>query len=387
MRVSAGAPFDAVIVGGGFAGLACARHLQEHGRLAFVLVTREITERTSESPGGEVCYGTLHVNEGYTHCLPYLELGRRVSLQDFYFQGAPLEWLPSPLKANELTAILLLKAYAFRVLRCYRRFKMRAKAISQKEALESDPFLLKLYRTPAAEFVRKRGLDALAARLLGPLVRFNTSLDLDSVSAFIMLGCAGPAFLKTYEFRLRRDRLLSGLEGNIHRGEVTSVRREGKEWIVSSADGSSYCTRNVVLAIPLDAAMGLVRIQEQGNSAVEAYMVHLRGKPRPRYDQGRYVILSPEKDGISIIRGEEGNFLVYSRRLPLALDEYFEAYHIIRTKLWKPALFLGTNLVESDRGEGLMVIGDINFPGLEDSFISGIYAANRLLKGAAGSIA
>ena len=52
---------------------------------------------------------------------------------------------------------------------------------------------------------------------------------------------------------------------------------------------------------------------------------------------------------------------------------------------WDPAFNLeGDTLLECEQGENLYPIGDGNVCGLEDSFITGLYAANRILGRADG---
>ena len=60
--------------------------------------------------------------------------------------------------------------------------------------------------------------------------------------------------------------------------------------------------------------------------------------------------------------------------------EYFENPKIIDHHYWDPAGTInGHTLIESNRGNNMYLIGDFNVCGLEESYITGIYAANRIV--------
>ncbi len=60
--------------------------------------------------------------------------------------------------------------------------------------------------------------------------------------------------------------------------------------------------------------------------------------------------------------------------------EYFENPKIIDHHYWDPAGTInGHTLIESNRGNNMYLIGDFNVCGLEESYITGIYAANQII--------
>ena len=77
---------------------------------------------------------------------------------------------------------------------------------------------------------------------------------------------------------------------------------------------------------------------------------------------------------------QDGTYLLYHQGERPSLDEFFKDPEIIAHHYWNPAGTInGHNLIESNRGNNLYLIGDYNVAGLEDAYITGIYAANQIL--------
>ena len=54
---------------------------------------------------------------------------------------------------------------------------------------------------------------------------------------------------------------------------------------------------------------------------------------------------------------------------------------IIANHSWDPAGTInGHKLIECNRGNNMYLIGDYNIAGLEESFITGLYSANQIIK-------
>ena len=62
------------------------------------------------------------------------------------------------------------------------------------------------------------------------------------------------------------------------------------------------------------------------------------------------------------------------------LNHFFDYPKIIAKKVWAPAGTInGHTLIESSRGNNMYLVGDFNIAGLEESYITGIYAANQII--------
>ena len=72
---------ETVIIGGGIAGLACARRLHEEHR-PFLLITENIGGRIRPSANGSVNLGAYYVRSDYTHVNRFVDRGRRIKRRD-----------------------------------------------------------------------------------------------------------------------------------------------------------------------------------------------------------------------------------------------------------------------------------------------------------------
>ncbi len=201
--------YETIIIGGGIAGLACARHLCD-SRRPFLLVTEEIGGRIRTSTTG-VNLGAYYVRSDYRHVNRFVELGRPINRPAIlrpdhggsYTKRRLLLHLPQALRFLSL----------LREFRCrYEAFKLNSVSMSQAGALRADPLLWDLYHEPAARFIRRNDIDLIGEDYLAPLVHSTAFTSPNRLSAFSLLLLALPTIVPTYEFRFRFDLLLAGLE-------------------------------------------------------------------------------------------------------------------------------------------------------------------------------
>jgi glycine/D-amino acid oxidase-like deaminating enzyme len=370
----------AVVVGGGVAGLGCARRLAELGASDFVVVADELGGRCPTSHDGRVNYGAFYVRQDYRHMRGFVKQKRRMRLRDMSFAAngdtRPLLHVRS---AADLLPLVRCWRLLQRLLRRWKRLRERCEHTSQARALREDDFLWGLYRKPAMELVAELGAGRWAREVFNPVVWSTAFLDIRQASAVHFASSLLPLVVPSWEFELELERLIAPLFERIERDRVTGIRREGDAWRVDTAAGRTRRARHVVLAVPMDEAARLVPISEETNPPVAVTMTHVRGRLRPGYGHDPYVMLSPEVDDIIVVREPNGTFLHYSRSEAPDLTRYFREHQVIAERRWDPAFFLGTHLVEPDRGDGLLVIGDHNVCSLEDAYVTGIWAANRVL--------
>ena len=128
-----------VIIGGGIAGLACARRLHDEGH-SFLLITENIGGRIRTSKDGTINIGAYYVTRDYGHVNEFVDRGshiRRRSIlrgsEDGSFSRSDLPLLLHPAQALRFRRLMR----QFR--RHYETFKQDCLSVSQAQAIRADP--------------------------------------------------------------------------------------------------------------------------------------------------------------------------------------------------------------------------------------------------------
>ncbi|MCA9082996.1 MAG: NAD(P)-binding protein [Planctomycetaceae bacterium] len=373
--------FDAIIVGSGIAGLGCARKLHDLGFCNFLVIGDELGGRIPVSTDGQVNYGAFYVRSDYRNFLPYVTLKRRISTADVVVMpnGHRLNGNQIP---NWRTWWQRLRFWWFlrRFARRYQDFRIRSERMSQKKAMDADPWLKSLFREPARDLVGRLNLGAWTETHLEPLVCSTAFRRIDEVSSGYFAACCLPLIIPTYEFEFQLEKLISPFFSRLLRQTVTMVEASaiGSGWMVTTESGETFSARNLVLATPMNVTRTLVAITEDTNPPSSAYMVHVRGTLRPKFRERSIFMFPATESEIGLVHEANETVLLYSRRASPDLSRYFENYEVIARRHWDPAFFIGTEILEADRGDGLYLIGDHNVCSIEDAMISGMYVARCL---------
>ena len=83
--------------------------------------------------------------------------------------------------------------------------------------------------------------------------------------------------------------------------------------------------------------------------------------------------------GLTVWYCDDGTYELFSLRPDFSLSQYFDDYTVLWQKEWLPATFSGRELVETNCGDDVYVIGDANFPCMEAAYVSGLSIAQKLI--------
>ena len=369
--------YRTIVIGGGVTGLGCAKTLTEHGDDDFLLITKDIGGRVPVSKDGDVNYGAWYVRKNYRHILPFVRKKRRIRLREFTFWRVNGDvTVLNTLK--HLPALLRFLVVYKRMQIHYERFKRKSERMSQKKAFESDPFMMRMYETNAAEYCRDHGLEYWSKNYFNYLTRWTSFLNIDDISVAGLAACLAPVAMPTHEFHFEFEKLIADFYDNIEMDEVVTVARTNGHWQVETKNGAHHHAQNLVVAIPTHRARRLIPVHEPVNESITAHMVHVRGTAKPQYSSSNYVVFA-ERDDIVLMKNENDTYIFYSLSPDYDLSEYFDDHEVIAKKFWNPAFFGGDELIESNRGDNLYLVGAHNIGFMEDCYISGIYAANQIL--------
>jgi glycine/D-amino acid oxidase-like deaminating enzyme len=370
---------ETIIIGGGIAGLACGRRLCDAG-VEFTIVTRDVGGRIRRSQDGGQNLGAYYVMADYHHVQRYTRRGRelnmlrsRVHLESGSYTARnwrSLVTLPQSLRLRRL-----LRAFRSH----YEAFKKACETTSQAQAIRADPFLWNLYRESASDLIEEHRIADFVGAFAAPSLHGTTFLPLSRLSGFVFLQFTLPMIVPIYEFSFQKDAMIRGFEDAIRLGSVTQIEREGDIHRVELAGGERMRARNLVVATPIDVSRRLLGLGPV-KQPVRAHMFQISGTLRPAFARETIQLFGQNDSMLAIARQENGSILFCSRDEKPDFARFFENHRILEHHYWNPAFNLeGDTLLECEQVENLYLIGDCNVCGLEDSFITGLYAANRIL--------
>lgn len=372
---------DTLILGGGIAGLACARTLAD-ARRPFLLVTDRLGGRLYAGADG-LNLGAAYVTSDYRRVLRFVDRGARVFMKDVYFwDGGRFQNVFHRANLSRLPGLARLYALLVPFRRRLLRLRRDAARVCQRDLLDGDPVLRRYAEQPAAELVRAHGLEALNEIYCGPILHSTLFVPWDQVNAFYWLANLFPILLPTWAVDARRalPRLTRGFEDRVVTARATAVEEQGDGFRVSAGD-RELRARNLVVALPGRNSEPLLPTEHRARD-VPFSTLHVRGRRRAAYVPGKTVFLRAEHPARVLWPQRGGVDIVYAAEPRPELSRYYEEHEIVASVAWKTAIQIsGAEWRPLQLRRNLFAIGDHNLCGLEDSYLTGVYAANRILDG------
>ena len=368
---------DTIIVGAGISGLACAKKLQENDK-DFIIISKNIGGRILTSEDGTANYGAFFVCSDYYHVLQHVTIKSRIKLSDFCFHNDKKYVLFEP----------TLMAYAFQFMKTlkllhkfrkqFRNFRKTSEKLSQKKAIENDPFLNKLYMQNAADFVKIHKIEKGAKKYLSQALYSTTFSQIKDMNAFSFLEFLLPLITPIYTFKFEKEKMIKPFKEKIINSSVKDIKYKENSYRIKFDRNTAYA-KNVVLATEINWSKNFAGVNKV-NKPVSTNMLHITGIPKNNFSRKSYHLFTPPCKVQAIANLKDGTYLFYYTGEHPHLGDFFKNPEIIAHHYWNPAGTInGHNLIESNRGKNLYLIGDYNVAGLEESYITGIYAANQII--------
>ncbi len=367
-----------IIVGAGISGLACARTLFENGE-DFIVITEDIGGRILTSSDGSINYGAFFVCSDYYNLLKYVKLKSQIRLRDFCFHEDDHSFIffESKLLKYSIQFLKVLKTlYKFR--KKFRMLRKITEKISQKEAIEKDNFLHDLYMKNAVDFVNEKKIESGTNTYLSKALYSTTFSKIKEMNAFSFLQFILPLITPIYRFTFEKERMIQPFKDNIFIGKVNGINYKNENYKIN-VNGKIFQSRNIVLATQVNWSKQIAGV-DKTNLPVSTNMLHIKGSPKKIISRKSYHLFSPSNRLQAIANLKDGTFLFYYKDKQPNLKHFFNNPKILAYKYWSPAGTInGHNLIESNRRNNMYLIGDYNIAGLEESYITGIYAANQVI--------
>jgi hypothetical protein len=370
--------FDTIIIGAGIAGLSCGKRLQEFNK-DFLIISKDIGGRILTSDDGEVNYGAFFVCSDYYYFLKYIKLKTRIRLRDFCFHDKDKKFvLFEPKLIFYIMKYIRLFKIQFKFRKKLRQLREKSVTISQKKIIENDKFLNSLYMKNAKDFVNDLGIQKLTNTYLSKALYSTTFSRIHEMNAYSFLQFLLPLITPIYNFKFDKDKMIKSFKDKILIGCVTDIKFKNNKYEIKSNNKVYYC-KNIVLATPITWSKNFVKIKKI-NKSISTNMLHIEGAIQEKFSKKLYHLFSPFENVQAIADLKNGTYLTYYKKELPNLKKIFKKHKIIYEHFWNPAGTInGNNLIECYRGNNMYLIGDYNIAGLEEAFITGLYAANQII--------
>ncbi len=371
--------YDTIIVGAGISGLSCARNLKKYDK-DFLVLSENIGGRILTSDDGNTNYGAYFVCSDYHNILNFVKIKNRIKLNDFCFHdNNKIYTLFEPELIFYLSQFIKFRKDHFIFRRELRKFREITKLISQKSAIESNPFLYDLYMKNALDYVKENNIEKVTNKYFSKALYSTTFSNIDEMNAFSFLQFLLPLITPIYTFSFNKDNFIKSFEDKIIKKNVYDISFKDNNYKIKTKD-EIYCSNKIVLATPITWSKKFANVNKI-NKPVNTNMLHISGKLKDNFLNRKYQLFNPLNAVQAIADLEDGTYLFYYKDKRPSLNFYFNKYEIITHHLWDPAGTInGHNLIESNRGNNMYLIGDYNVAGLEESYITGLFAANQIIK-------
>jgi len=206
---------DIIIIGGGIAGLGCARTLIKSDK-KFKLITENIGGKIVTSDDRKTNYGAWYVGDNYLNVLPYVKKGERLRKLGvvFYKQRQAYTLLNRRLLMHPIQSAkfyFLIRSFQ----KHYAKFKKDTEHISQKKAITQNLYFSKLYHQGALDYVREHGIQDITTDYIAKLLYGTTFAKLENINAFSFLQFGLPSIVPAYKFSFQKEAMIEPFKDNI----------------------------------------------------------------------------------------------------------------------------------------------------------------------------
>ena len=377
-------PIDTLIIGGGISGLSCARRLGD-ARRDFLLVTDRLGGRMHHSPGGSMNFGATYVTADCRRVSRYVGRGLPVRLHEVHClnHGEATTLFHWPNLAFARPAARLIRR--LRELRAtLHAFRKEAEYTPQKELRPSYPLIDRYARQPAGELIEELHLGPLHDHYFKLAFQATCFIDPLEANALFYLAVLFPVIVRTWvaDFTNTYDLLTAGYREKIRIDRVTALTRDGQGlWEIRTAADQVHLASNVVIAAPYHNARQLYAVPRP-HRCTAVMVLHVRGRRKPPFAGRRFVLVPANRTGVILVwRQRSGVDQVFSLCREPDLAGIYEASEVLDSVSWNTAIVVsGADWAPLVLEPNLYLAGDYNLCGLEDAFITGLCAANQIIR-------
>ena len=373
--------YKTIIIGAGISGLGCAHQLIENNDDDFKIISPNIGGRILESKNKTVEYGAYYIMSIYHYTSSFVKIGPQIKPTKLMFYRHHHRYNLFDQKIFTHFFQLIRLIFILRKFKKhYESFKINCLHSSQINCLKNDTYLWELYNYKAELFVKENNLKGIVYDYLAEVLHGTAFLPIKKLNAFEFLHFSLPLIVPVYEFNFKKQDAVNLINPYWIKDEVVDIKNKNGKYYILTKNKKQIYGDNIIVATSPNISKKLLKFKPPLREPAKAHMFHLLGKIKPDWNKGEENIFDDKNRMLAIAHQRDGSYLFYTKEKKPDFKRYFFNYKIIRYQYWNPAFNIGgSNLVEFNQKKNLYLIGDNNICGLEDSYIYGMYAANKIL--------
>ncbi|MBI2151151.1 hypothetical protein HYU21_00290, partial [Candidatus Woesearchaeota archaeon] len=223
-------------------------------------------------------------------------------------------------------------------------------------------------------------IEKITYNYLAEVLHGTAFLPIKMLNAFEFLHFSLPLILPTHEFKFKKKLATNLVKDNWIKDKVISIKVDSGRYKLSTKKGTIFFCEKLVIATPPSISKRLLMLKEKLREPAKAHMFHLSGCLKPNWNKYSTHLFNNHSRMLAIAKQRDNSYLLYTTEKKPNFNKYFSKCKLIKHKYWSPAFNIGgSNLLNFNQGKNIFLIGDNNICGLEDSYIYGMYAANKIL--------
>lgn len=375
---------DILIIGGGISGLAAARRLYEAHR-RFILVTDRMGGRMYHSPDKSMNLGATYINSDYKNVSKYVGKGQKLKLHEiFATNGKKLVPFFHPANLKYSFPFLRLIFTLFKLRIELNRFRKKAEHKPQAQIISEFPLIHRLSRTSATTFIKQLKLEALNERYSRYVLWTTCFSKVEESNALFYLGVLFPLIIRTYmaDFTDTYNKITDGFNDNILIDKIVELsKNDNSVCIARTSSGRVISSESAIIAVPYHNAHLFYNNTPKPYLEKPATVLYVQGQRKGEYRNKNFILLNPEAGSVGLIwKQKDGRDLLFSLDSDPDLSLFYSQYKELSKVTWKTAVVLSNGQwCPTILDQNIFLAGDYNICGMEDSYISGVCAANQIL--------
>ena len=331
-------------------------------------------------------FGATYINTDYKNVSKFMGRGQKLKIHEIYAtNGERLVPFLHPMNLIHLLPFLRLIRLLKKLQKELNQFRKEAEYVPQSILLPKYSLMSYLANISATKFIKEYSLETLNNNYFRYVFWATCFAKVEESNALFYAGVLFPLIVNTYiaNYSETYEKMTQGFDDKIVIDKIVELTAQDEsKCIALTSEGDEIHARNAIIAAPYHNAHLFYKKTPKPYLAKSASVIYVRGQKKDEYKNKKFLLLNPEINSIGLIWEQiNGSDLIFSIDPNPDFSLFYNKYEILGNVTWKTAVVLSNKKwCPTNLDTNIFLAGDYNVCGLEDSYISGVCAANQVIQ-------